>query len=354
MMSYQEGENKMKEKILKKPFNVGLGLLKIWLCYEVVLTHLADYSVPQAPVLARLRDYAVPAFMLMTFFFSAQALVDSKTQWLKKRFVRLVVPFVFWSVFSFAAFRLLAPFYPALNAPWEMLGWQLLGGTTRQIGSQMWFMVVLVVLTAFFACLFRLFKSKYINQILVAVFTFAVIVEYSGLNRWVFEGLRYELCNPLGRIVSMMPYACIGIFFGLRKERLAAISLPAQWFAVGLALIWAVFMYHFKMFETPPGFFYRGFHMIAMGLAFCVAAFFLPTSMLPGKLVSAIAYISRFSMGVYFVHILVGRLFINVVGDYVGISGRCFAAANYTFVLSLIACALISLLPWKITKSLVE
>ena len=24
-----------------KSFNVGLGLLKIWLCYEVVLTHLA-------------------------------------------------------------------------------------------------------------------------------------------------------------------------------------------------------------------------------------------------------------------------------------------------------------------------
>jgi hypothetical protein len=56
-----------------KSFNVGLGLLKIWLCYEVVLTHLAEYAVPEVPVLAKLRDYAVPAFMLMTFFFSARS-----------------------------------------------------------------------------------------------------------------------------------------------------------------------------------------------------------------------------------------------------------------------------------------
>ena len=40
--SNERNECKMKNAADgTKSFNVGLGLLKIWLCYEVVLTHLA-------------------------------------------------------------------------------------------------------------------------------------------------------------------------------------------------------------------------------------------------------------------------------------------------------------------------
>ena len=337
-----------------KSFNVGLGLLKIWMCYEVVLTHLADYAVPEAPILAKLRDYAVPTFMLMTFFFSAQSFAVCKWEWTCKRLFRLALPFVFWSLVSFVVFRLLSPLYPALDAPWQMLGYQLIGGTTRQIGSQMWFMAVLIWLTIFFVALFKLVRPKYIVHALAVVFTISSMVEYSGLNRWIFEGLSYELRNPLGRICSMMPYAAIALFLGLRRGALESISVATRWIIVCVRLGWAVFLFNFKVFVVPDGFFYRGFTMLAMGMAICSVAYFLPLQNLPVRVSRVIAYLSRFSMGVYFVHILVGRVFVEVVGNKIGISGRCFEAANITFILSLGLSMLIGALPWKTAKGLVE
>ena len=337
-----------------KSFNVGLGLLKIWLCYEVVLTHLAEYAVPEVPVLAKLRDYAVPAFMLMTFFFSARSFAACEGAWVRKRFYRLLLPYVFWSVFSCAVFMVLSAWYPSLSVPWEMLGWQLAGGTTRQIGSQMWFLAVLIWLTALFAVFFRFTPRKYVDHGLVLIFSLSAMVEYSGLNRWLFEGLRYELCNPLGRICSMIPYACLGLFIGLRRDMLSRMSVATRWVAVATAIAWAVFLYHYKVFNVPPGFFYRGFGMLAMGLAFCAAAYCLPAEKLPARAVSAVAYLSRFSMGVYFTHILVGRVFLEVAGAHFGIAGKCFDAANVTFVLSFGVSMLIGALPWKTARGLVE
>jgi hypothetical protein len=59
-------------------------------------------------------------------------------------------------------------------------------------------------------------------------------------------------------------------------------------------------------------------------------------------------------MGVYFVHILVGRVFLEVAGPHLGIAGKCFDAANITFVLSLGLSMLIGALPWKTVRGLVE
>ena len=94
--------------------------------------------------------------------------------------------------------------------------------------------------------------------------------------------------------------------------------------------------------------------MLAMGMAICSVAYFLPLQNLPVRVSRVIAYLSRFSMGVYFVHILVGRVFVEVVGNKIGISGRCFEAANITFILSLGLSMLIGALPWKTAKGLVE
>ena len=128
------------------------------------------------------------------------------------RFARLVTPHVFSSVLAFVTWGLLASAFPTFGmdasngAFWtssckgpstpitfEYLGLQLLFGTTRTLGSQMWFQSVLIILTGLFAVFFRLVKPRFVAGALASVFLCAVMAEYSGLNRWLFEGFRYEI-----------------------------------------------------------------------------------------------------------------------------------------------------------------
>ena len=59
------------------------------------------------------RPFAVPVFMLITFFLASRHFAANDGEWLRKRFYRLCLPFVFWSVLAFVTWRLLSPHFPA-------------------------------------------------------------------------------------------------------------------------------------------------------------------------------------------------------------------------------------------------
>ena len=104
-----------------KNFNLGWALLKLWMCYEVVMVHAWNaWAYPgkvtptQFVFIRDFRNFAVPVFMLITFFLAAKKFAANDGAWLKNRFVRLLTPFVFWSVLAFATWRLLGPHFPGL------------------------------------------------------------------------------------------------------------------------------------------------------------------------------------------------------------------------------------------------
>ena len=348
------------------------------MCYEVVMVHAWNAGTSPNGSLSvyrcfvrEFRDFAVPVFMLITFFLSAKKFAVNDGMWLKDRFVRLLTPFAFWSVLAFVTWRLLTPFFPdfAIDPttgafwtpscgqdpepiPLEYLGLQVLG-TTKTLGSQMWFQAVLVILSAFFAGFFRLVCPRRVAVVLGIVFLWGIAMDYSGLNRWLFEGYRYEVCNPLGRIFPMMPYAAAGLLLGMRSEQFEGFSMPRRMFLVTLGFGLTAFLLNFDVFVTPPGFFYRGLKMLFVAFGLVVGFRFLPLECLPVTLRQGLVWASRYSMGVYFVHIYVGRLLEVVVFPHISVVPRSFSGGCVVFLVSFAMCVLIARIPNRWMHSLV-
>ena len=63
-------ENKRKYIDKEKEYNQGIALLRMLMCFEVILCHcwyLQDTSVLFTPLVV-LMNYAVPVFMFVSFF----------------------------------------------------------------------------------------------------------------------------------------------------------------------------------------------------------------------------------------------------------------------------------------------
>ena len=181
-------------------------------------------------------------------------------EWLKRRFYRLCLPFALWSVLAFATWRMLGPHFPTFatdpsdGAFWkegcavapEPVAFKYLVlqalGTTRTLGSQMWFQAVLVVLTGFFAIFFRVARPRHVLSGLAILFAIGVMMDYSGLNFALFDHYRYEVRNPLGRIFPMLPYAAIGLAAGMHSRRLDGLDLPRRWLVVALGVVAVAFL----------------------------------------------------------------------------------------------------------------
>ena len=366
----------MREDMRK--YNLGWALLKLWMCYEVVMVHAwnawgypGEITPSKYLFVREFLDFAVPVFMLITFFLSAKKFAANDGEWLKNRFVRLLTPFAFWSVLAFVTWRLLAPHFtgfmidPATGAFWkptcghdpvpvsfEYLFLQALG-TTRTLGSQMWFQAVLVILTAFFAVFFRLVRPRMVAGALVVLFLVGVMMDYSGLNKWLFEGFRYEVRNPLGRIFPMMPYAALGLFLGARAEAFEGFSMARRLFLVVLGVGVTAFLLKFDVFVTPPGFFYRGLKMLFVALGLVTAFRFLPLERMPVTFQKGLVWASKYSMGVYFVHIYVGRLLEVIVFPHLSVVPRSFSGGCIVFVASFVLCVAIARIPNRWVRSLI-
>ena len=358
--------------------NVGWALLKLWMCWEVVMVHAwnawgpQNASLPAPMVLVRdFREFAVPVFMFVTFFLSARHFAANDPEWLKRRFYRLCLPFAFWSVLAFATWRMLGPHFPTFatdpsdGAFWkegcavapEPVAFKYLVlqalGTTRTLGSQMWFQAVLVVLTGFFAIFFRVARPRHVLSGLAILFAIGVMMDYSGLNFALFDHYRYEVRNPLGRIFPMLPYAAIGLAAGMHSRRLDGLDLPRRWLIVALGVVAVAFLMRYDVFVKPKGFYYAGLKMLCVAVALVAAFRFLPLERIPARVRSAIVWAGGYSMGVYFAHIYVGKLMEEFVLPHIGVAPRSFGGGCVVFAAAFALCWLVSLVPNRHVRALV-
>lgn len=345
-----------------KKYNLGLELIRLLMCYAVVATHFWGYWTfyPNggAPwpleFVNTMRPYAVPVFMLMTFYLSSARFVAADGAWLLKRFRRLIVPFVGWTAITFVTFRALTPLSADFTCTFRDLWLQQLLGTTKALGSQMWFQAVLIILTAFFAVFFRLIRPKYAAGALVLTALAAVAIEYSGLNHWLFKDGIYEVRNPLGRVFPMMSYASVGILLGMRREAFAKLSLGMRWTVVATGFAVTAFIVKFPVFAVPEGFYYRGLNMLAIAVALLASFGLMPTKRVPAGAAKVLLAFSRHSMGVYFVHIYVGRILTAFAYPVLGLKPQCFAGTFLVYFASWLLCVVLARVLPKPLNDLVQ
>ena len=81
--------------------NIGIGILRMCLCFLVITFHYAgDKNQKKYKILKS--SFHVPTFMLISFYFSYKILISNDIIKYKKRFQRLLIPYIIWPIIFLA------------------------------------------------------------------------------------------------------------------------------------------------------------------------------------------------------------------------------------------------------------
>ena len=357
-----------------KQVNLGLNLIRVWLSLEVVIDHYWHQKglTGVAFFLSGTRSLAVPCFLLMSFYLTAGRFESSDGSWFKSRLGRLCGPYFVWPLVYFVFVLVAAALSPAFVASTEGLtelkyygfdmavdAWDLvrqyLCGLDRRLVHQFWFHHNLIIWTvAMFLLLKFVVRPRVRNYVLSAIMMACFAIQYSPLNRMLFDPLSFEVKYSFGRLVATAPYAALGLMIGFNRRKLSQIGGSLRVFLSVAGLFILFFVFYSGAFPRPKGLGYQGINLVLMALGTVTFFHYLPLERAPQWLAKSIGLVSRYCMGIYCCHLLVGWSLHAWLFPKVGIGVETFAGCIAIWVASWLLCLAIALIPGRFAKSMVE
>ena len=153
-------KNKNRRSIIN--YNLGIQLLKMFLCFWVVITH--TYIKISNKLLYKLvrRKFHVPTFFLISFFFCSKNILERNIQKAKLRFKRLLIPYILLPLIIWIVNNLLFIFYKfnrfgKILSIKELISQYIIG---RIFHGIFWYQFNLIFITLIYYIISFLFKKK--------------------------------------------------------------------------------------------------------------------------------------------------------------------------------------------------
>ena len=282
--------------------------IRILFSFLVVCNHFFSHGMGEKWIVP-LRTMAVPVFFILAFYFTTNDSMRIPPRACKQRLLRILVPFWFWGI-------VFAPIYVAGFVFSHKEGfWDALRKVVLQLAFgyvynfPLWFLFALAILTAGWFALRRLAPFRRYEILTALCFAgVALFFQYVGWNRFIFGSLDWHVRFPLGRLVECIPFAAVGIVFSktsfpdnLRRSRF----LPLHLILVAL-LCW-------PYRPGIDGFGYGGIWILLSGSALTLFFLLLPLGWLPECIRTGIEALSRYSLGIYCLHLPVGSVLMKVL-----------------------------------------
>ena len=343
------------EEEVSNSYDYGLALIKILMCFEVVLCH---YWVPEnEPFYLKpfqwMRMNAVTLFMIMSFYFCKKLYLEGKTVKFKRRMWRLIFPYVVWAIVYFVIYETIQLIFGVnLSVSISDLGWQLLLGSSPVLNPPFWYQADLIIITALYFVIFK-FLSKEKSLIVIWILTaVSIFLQYSGINQLIFEGFEYEVRYTTGRLAEMIPFATIGISLAITSQ----INRIKEHRVLAIAILTVLYCLIFK-YQIPegtaPGFGYGGAQLIISSVIIFLLVIVIPFDKMFFFLKIAVQRLGKYTFGIFCLHFGVGN-WINKFYSCMGWEINTFFECILIFILCYCVCALINLIPNKYFRQLVE
>ena len=336
-----------------KRFNPGINILRMWMALEVILLHRMSWKGYEGPFYSFLKAcelFSVPIFMIISFYLNAETIEENDKEKLKKRLIRLFIPQAGWAVLCWITYFLTdIIFMHELSHDLNDLIIAIIFGCRNNTNPSTWFQCVLILLTLLFALIYS-FSDKRISRVVTfALFFVSICIQASGTYYDLFQKMPYEICNTLGRIFEVMPYACIGMFLKqidilkiFKTKRAFIMILSVILFFVGFSIPFP----HFKGFFEGP-------YPIYMSVLLFLFFLFLPFEKTEDGIRKGIAVISRYTLGIYCAHRLVYGI-MEIVYELIGLAPGNFMKCLLVYVICYMMSFVMSRMPVKVLKMMVE
>ena len=275
----------MSDKNPDKTRNSIIDLLRIILVVLVVNIHVRIISGGKENFLEPYTWYAVPLFIIISFFFF-------KNKSLIVKIKRLCVPLIFWSAVGFII-------HPNLvnvkNIFLQLLTGQIVNTPLYYLILLAWFIVI------------DLFASSLKVSIYFWIILIALFLEYSRINFIFFVSLNEAVFYCYGRFVELIKYVPIGLTFAFLKKKTANNNL----FLV-LSVIFLPIYVVVSNISQPSGFYYSGLKILVGSIIIFSLVLGLSNFKFSNKVNSVINLLGKYSFGVYLSHILLLEIILKI------------------------------------------
>ena len=330
---------------------VGVVLLRLYMCYLVVNTHLGGTMMFEAEgLLYVFQAYHVPVFMLLSFVLCAKYFLEPTKEGIVKRILRCLIPFAFWGIVSFL---LELVFY---RMDFTTLLWQLFTGLP--VNVSMWYLIILFWISILFWTIRLLTNRKVFLIVISALAVFSIISQYTGLNMLVFSNAPYNIQKSFGRAAEMLPLATLGILLALLVPYLSKLKKRFHviiFISSGILLVlFLLLKWLFPSFDKFPGQDYNGLFLIVMSILLVATAYTNPLNFIENEtFIKITKWVGKYTMGIYCIHIVLGLYLAWLFGALGWPSGTMLIVV-VAYLLSYLISFLISLIPNKYVRMLVD
>lgn len=336
------------------PFDFGLALIRMLMCFEVVLCHFWSENVPlYLKPFDILSVYAVPVFMVMSFYLNQKFFGRKDVSYAKKRVWKLLLPQIIWSVLYFLIYWIIGSIthHNLVNGISDLF-WQCFTGHSPRLNATMWFQIDLIVITIIFFVVFYFCNQLVGLIVIVLIGCLCLALQYSGLNYQTFGALRYELSYPLGRLSETIPMAVGG--FLLSKYNLLKPTKESKWNLLIAGIITITFLlFDRKLFIISSSFGYAGIGKIGVAIGLLMFSLNLNFNVFSAKILNCIKFISQYTLGIYCVHRLVHFFLVNTLTIIFGLSDGQFYQCIIIYIIGFVVCWGISKIPIRGIKNIV-
>ena len=304
-------ENK-KDNLL---FNIGLCLLRMIMCYFVVIYHCLNLKTIKNKLLLKLLRifcysyYQVPVFFIMSFYFSYNTFKSNKINKKIIRIGRLLIPYICWPIIIF-----LINYYIYLRMKVNLLyslndlKMQLIYG--HKYLTVFWYQWNIILILILFIIILSIFKTTYYFFFILLAFL-SYYFTYSGKNIKMFSKYPSEIKFPTGRMFESIPFCIIGFF--IADMKLMSIFEIHRFKVLFFTFLFGYFFTKFKIFEPLSGFDYQGIRLIIVSTLFFISFALFPSQIIKNKkIINTIKQITNYTMGIYVLH--------NPIGKYANMS----------------------------------
>lgn len=340
----------------KSTHNYGIDIMRCWMCFEVILCHFWTPEGSGNFILDFLKDsrcLAVPCFIFISFLLCAHSLdsVHLTRHVLLKRLNRLVTPIWVWAItyYVFINLNIIISGQGDCMPVTSLIGQLILG---HVYNTPMWFMNVMVALTLTIVLINRVVPHRLLIIVNAILAILVLVFVISGLNYSCFGELSFQLRYPIGRYFECLPYAYIANIIYLSGFKIPEDSTKKLWgifLFIGFVIIWQIPQF----IDNKNTFGYGTLKQYLQTTILVMSFWIIPFNRMWKFLQNIISWIARITLGIYCIHMAVGSKCVELFTSLKLPINSMFMCI-IIFLISMILCRLIYLLPWKWAKAAVS
>lgn len=292
--------------------NLGIQLLRTLLSFWVILDHCISKKIKMEFDFFFKNRLHVPCFILISFFFSYKTITERNIIKIRKRFERLLIPYIVYPIIILLINNILFIFFKinfcGNKYTLHDLIIQLILG--RKIIDVFWFQFYCIWTTLLFVIISFVMKKNYLI-VLEHIYIFSYIIRYSNINYYFFYQYKPIIRYSIGQFVEVMPMSVSGSFIA----SLSIISKIKNYYkkvlyfsCVGLFII-----LKYNIFSNVKRFAFGGIILDVGSILFFFIFYLIPLDIIFKYPIIKIIInqLTNYTQGIYCFHLIVQRILFS-------------------------------------------